>query len=59
MANKEQSPVDRTIASKTKLVARLEKEIGNVRANAEAEVKAIQFRIRMAQTLLDALKKGR
>ena len=53
------SPVDRTIASKEKLIKRLKSEIARKRAECDDEISNIQFRIQMAQTLLDALRKGR
>jgi hypothetical protein len=53
------SQIDKTIASKEKLIVTLHAKIAGVREDAEAQVKAIQYRITLARTLLDALKKGR
>ena len=54
-----QSPIDRTIANKEKLILKHRKEIESVRENAAREIKNIEFRISLAQTLVDALKKGK
>ncbi len=56
---KQISPVDKTIASKEKLIVRLRKEISEVQKNCDLRVGEIEFRIKMAQTLLDALKRGK
>jgi hypothetical protein len=53
------SPVDRQISLKTKLIKRLEGEIQKVERDAKAEIENIRFRISMAQTLVNALQKGR
>jgi len=52
------NPVQKTIANKEKLIVRLRNEILASRQECEAGVKKIEFRIKMAQTLVDALKKG-
>lgn len=53
------SPVDKIIANKEKLIVKLRRDIEAVHANAKEQIEVIQFRIKMAQTLVDALKKGR
>lgn len=53
------NPVERTIASKERLVVKLRKEIEAVRAEANEEIIGIEYRIKLAQTLIDALKKGK
>lgn len=55
---KEVSPVTKTIATKQKLIVRLNKEIGWAQDRADTEIQSLRFRIKMAQTLVDALKKG-
>lgn len=51
-------PAQRMIATKKKLIKRLESEIVDARMAAEDEVKRIEFRIRQARTILSALEKG-
>ena len=55
---KNQNPVQRTIFTKERLIIKLRKEITNIRSEADYEIEKINFRIKMAQTLVDALKKG-
>lgn len=57
--NVHQSPVERQIILKKKLIKRLEKEIEETRQECEEAVKNIRFRIQMAQALLSALEKGK
>lgn len=54
----QQTPVERMIATKKKLIKHLETEIVDVRISAQAEIKGIEFRIRQAKTILSALEKG-
>ena len=54
---KEPGPIERTIALKEKLIGRLKKEITEEREASAERVKGIEFRIKIAQTLVDALKK--
>jgi hypothetical protein len=56
---KAESPVERPIFLKQRLIGTLRKEIATVRAQADEQVKKIEFRIKMAQTLVDALTKGK
>lgn len=56
---KGKSPVDHQIALKERLIRRLNNEIVSERKECEERVKAIEFRIQMAQTLVDALKRGK
>lgn len=51
------NPVNRTVFLKERLIKRLRNEISNIHQRAAEEVKRIEFRIKMAQTLVDALKK--
>lgn len=53
------SPIDHQIRLKEKLILRLRKEIKAESDECERRIKNIEFRIQMAQTLLEALKKGR
>ena len=53
------SQIDKAIASKEKLIARLRKEIGDTLTNAREKVKDIKNRLRLAQLFLEALKRGR
>lgn len=52
------NPAERMILAKEKLIARLQAEIKDVREDAEEQVKKIEFRIRQANTIMTALKKG-
>ena len=58
-AKAEPNPVQRTILMKEKLIERLRREIASERAECEEHVKRIEFRIKMVQTLVDALKKSK
>lgn len=49
---------ERMLRTKKKLVTRLKKEIADVRWQADEEVKRIESRIRIAQSLVDALERG-
>ena len=49
---------EKMLKTKKKLIARLKQDIEAVRKDAEVEVSSIQGRIRVAQTLVDALEKG-
>lgn len=55
---KEYTPAEKLTASKQRLIKTLRDNIRTVRADAEVEVKRIESRIRIAQSLLDALQKG-
>ena len=55
----EPNPVERTIILKEKLIGRLRKEIKEVNAEAQVKIEGIEFRIKMAQTLVDALRVGK
>ena len=49
---------ERMLKSKRKLIARLRREITQENEERDRQVLAIQARIRIAQTLVDALEKG-
>lgn len=59
METKKQSPVERQIFLKERLIRSLNKEIVEMRKDCEAQIDKIKFRIQMAQVLLNALKKGK
>lgn len=52
------TPVARMIASKQRLVARLKRDIAGIREKANEDVAKVEFRIRQANAILDALEKG-
>ena len=56
---KPESPVERQIFLKERLIGKLRKQIASVRSEADEQVRKIEFRIKMAQTLVDALTKGK
>lgn len=49
---------EKLLAAKKLLIQRLHGEIAGVRADGEERVKAIERRIRIAKTLVDALENG-
>lgn len=53
------SQIDKMIANKKRLIIKLHKDVEMVQRTALKDVADIQFRIKMAQTLMDALIKGR
>lgn len=55
---KDMSPVERMKRGKSSLIKRLKNEINAVREDAAEEVRGIESRIRIAQSILDALEKG-
>ena len=57
-AERPKNEAERLLQSKVLLIKRLREEIRDTRADAEARVEKIEGRIRIAQTLADALKKG-
>jgi len=59
MKKQTQSPVERQIFLKERLIRSLNKEISEIREECEAKIGKIKFRIEMAQVLLDAFKKGK
>lgn len=52
------SAAERLLASNRKLIKRLREEIKRVRVDSDEEIAKIEGRIRIAQTLVDALEKG-
>lgn len=55
---KKPTAVEKMIAQKKSLVARLQRDIAHIRANAEAEVGKVEQRIRIARSIMEALEKG-
>ena len=53
-----QSPIERTISNKEKLILKGRKEVEVVRQNAADQIKVIEQRIKMTQIFVDARKKG-
>ena len=49
---------EKMLKGKKKLILRLRQEIKNVQFEADQEIERINGRIRVAQTLVDALEKG-
>ncbi len=54
----ESNPAKRMAGAKVKLIERLRAQIKQINAQAIKDVEKVEGRIRVAQTLLDALKKG-
>lgn len=50
--------VERMLASKRRLVKRLKTDIATIRENSQWHIGKIEARIRVAETLIDALEKG-
>lgn len=57
--DKKQSPIERTIFTKERLIKRLQREIVDIKRAAADDIAAVQYRIKLAQTLVNALKRGK
>lgn len=55
---KEMTPVERSIYSRERGVARMKQNIIDIREKADDQIAEINARIREKQTLVDALKRG-
>lgn len=55
---KDMNPVERSISSREGAIARMKQNCDRIRETAEAEIAAVQKRIREKQFFLEALKKG-
>ena len=55
---KDMNPVERSIFSRENAIARMKQNCEKIRQQADAEIAAVQKRIREKQFYLDALKKG-
>lgn len=55
---KDMTPLERSIHSRERGIARMRDNIERIRKDAEAKVSTIQARIAEKQVLLDALKRG-
>lgn len=53
-----ESPVEKMIKTKTQLISRLRQEIKDIQEDAKKRVERVEFNIRRAQVILDALKAG-
>lgn len=49
---------EKMLASKRKLVARLKRDIDDINDDAQTAINKVKARIRIADTIIDALEKG-
>ena len=52
------TPAEKMLKGKKRLIARLRQEIKNINKYRDEEISNVESRIRIAQSLVDALEKG-